>query len=421
MLVRACPWLALALCWLAAPAAADEKRPPNIVLIMADDHGYECTGANGGTSYKTPRLDALTRGGMRFTHAHSLPLCTPSRVQLMTGKYNFRNYVNFGAFDFRERTFAHLLKGRGYVTGVVGKWQLGGGLKGPSLAGFDEYCLWQIFTENKGSRYANPKIHRDGELLTGLEKGYGPDVFRDYAKDLVTRHKDRPFFLYWPMVLTHGPFEAPPDGPPGAKRNDVKNFPAMVTRMDANIGALVDHLDRLGLRENTLVIFTGDNGSPKGVVSQLGGRTVYGGKGTTTIAGTHVPLIVSWPGRVPAGKVCDDLVDFTDLLPTVADAAGASPPGLDGRSFLPQLRGEKGAPREWVFGHYEPRQGKKGPRTRYVHDQRWKLYQDGRLYDLRADEAERTPITAIAGEADDARRRLQAVLDRYDREQPFKK
>src|SRR5687768_3326563 len=131
---RHCCVLAVTFCLMLVPmvdATAQPAKKPNIILIMADDHGYECLGANGGKSYKTPRLDMLAAQGVRCTHCYSTPLCTPSRTQIMTGRYNARNYVNFGAFDFRERTFAHVLRTAGYATCIIGKWQLGGGLKGP--------------------------------------------------------------------------------------------------------------------------------------------------------------------------------------------------------------------------------------------------------------------------------------------------
>jgi arylsulfatase A len=409
----------IALLSFAAPTLAAEPKRPNIVLIMADDFGYECVGANGG-GYKTPNLDALAAGGVRFTQAYSTPLCTPSRVQLMTGRYNCRNYVRFGQLDFKERTFAHVLKAAGYSTFIAGKWQLSGGLKGPHDAGFDEYCLWQIYAEEKGSRYADPKIHANGKLLDGLTKKYGEDVFREYIEDFVTRHKDKPFLVYWPMVLTHGPFDPTPDSKPGAKLNDKANFPDMVAYLDKSVGKLVAHLDKLGLRENTLILFTGDNGTGRPITSTLDGKPVQGGKGTTTTLGTHAPLIASWPGTAAKGKVCADLIDFTDILPTLAAAAGAELPKgvtLDGRSFLPQVKGEKGTPREWIFCHYEPRQGKNDRKERYAQDARFKLYRDGRFYDLEADPLEQKPLKV----ENDARKKLQAVLDKFEKENPFGK
>ena len=423
---------AFALLAVAGSALADAKKP-NIVLIMADDFGFECVRCNGGT-YQTPNIDALAAGGVRFTHAYSTPLCTPTRVQIMTGRYNFRNYVKFGEFDFKERTFAHVLKGAGYATCIAGKWQLAGGLKAPHEAGFDDYCLWQFDPDTKGSRYADPRLFRNGEPMKGLEGKYGSDVFCDHLCQFVTKNKDRPFFLYWPEVLTHAPYEPTPDTdrPKRAAKGKearrgaeaVKNFPDMVAYLDKVVGRLVEHLKKEGVWENTLLVFTGDNGTGKDIKSVLDGKDYWGGKGTTTARGTHAPLIVSWPGKARAGKVCDDLVDFTDVRPTLADAAGAGLPKgvtLDGRSFLPQVRGEMGNPRESIFCHYEPRHGKNNTKTRYAQDRRWKLYQDGRLYDLAADPDEKKPVAAdgMTAEGKAARARLQAVLNRYEKEKPF--
>jgi len=407
----------------AAPAAAQPggppARPPNVVLVMADDFGYECVRANGGTSYRTPQLDALAAGGVRFTHAFATPLCTPSRVQLMTGRYNFRNYVRFGQFPFGERTFAQVLREAGYATFIAGKWQLAGGFDGPGRVGFDEYCLWQLFEQAMGSRYAGPKLHAAGRLLPNLENRYGEDVFREHAEAFVLKNRERPFFVYWPMALTHAPFEPTPDSRPGAPTGPA-TFPDMVAYLDKTFGAFVAFLEQHGLRENTLIVFTGDNGTGRPITSTLDGRPIRGDKGHTTTAGTHVPLIVNGP-TAAKGRVCSDLIDFTDLFPTLAAAGGARlPAGLDGRSFLPQVRGEAGNPREWVFGHYEPRHtGFEGVKVRYAHDRRYKLYQDGRLFDMSADPLEQTALAADA--APDARRALQAVLDRYERESPLAK
>ncbi len=410
--------LAAAALLLAAATRAD-ARPPNVVLILADDFGYECVRANGGTSYRTPHLDALAAGGVRFTHAYATPLCTPSRVQLMTGRYNFRNYVRFGQFPFGERTFAQALKEAGYATFVAGKWQLAGGFDGPGRVGFDEYCLWQLFAENMGSRYAGPRLHAAGRLLPNLGNRYGEDVFREHAEAFALKNKDRPFLVYWPMALTHAPFEPTPDSRPGTTAGPA-TFPDMVAYLDKSVGAFVAFLEKHGLRENTLIVFTGDNGTGRPITSTLDGRPIRGDKGHTTTAGTHVPLIVSGPGAAK-GRVCSDLIDFTDVFPTLAAAAEARPPaGLDGRSFLPQIRGEAGAPREWVFGHYEPRHtGFEGVKVRYAHDRRHKLYHDGRLFDTTADPLEQAALAADAAPA--ARRALQAVLDRYEREHPIGK
>lgn len=161
------------------------------------------------------------------------------------------------------------------------------------------------------------------------------------------------------------------------------------------MGKIIAKLESLGLRENTLVIFTGDNGTDQPIVSMLAGRPVAGGKGKTTDAGTRVPLIVNWPGVVQKGAVCGDLVDFTDFLPTLCDAAGVTVPAalkIDGRSFLPQLRGEKGRPREWVYSWYSS-EGGPAAQSEWARNQRYKLYANGRLFDISKDVLKERPIT----------------------------
>src|SRR5947209_4984581 len=171
---------------------------PNVVLIMADDLGYETIGANGGTSYKTPTLDRLAASGVRFEHCYVQPLCTPTRVQLMTGKYNVRNYITFGEMDPQAVTFGNLFQQAGYVTCMAGKWQLGRELQKPKQYGFDEYCLWQH--TRRPPRYPNPGLEINGVEKDFTNGEYGPDLVNDYAIDFITRHKDRPFFLYYPMM-----------------------------------------------------------------------------------------------------------------------------------------------------------------------------------------------------------------------------
>lgn len=176
-------------------------------------------------------------------------------------------------------------------------------------------------------------------------------------------------------------------------------------------------LDELGLHENTLVLFTSDNGTPRGITSRMGHVVAEGGKGFTTDAGTHAPLIANWKGTIPAPKVCGDLVDFSDMLPTLAEAAGAGPAPnvvIDGRSFLPQLRGQKGNPRDWIFCYYRPnmKKGKWGLKV-FARDKKYKLYRQGRLFNVQADPLEKNPIEPgqCGSEAAAARKRLQAVLD----------
>ena len=415
---------ALATSGVGAWAGAEGKRPPNIILIMADDLGCECLGCYGSASYKTPHLDELAKDGMRFDHAHSQPLCTPTRVKIMTGQYNFRNYEAFGVLGPDQTTFAHVLKDAGYATCVVGKWQLYGRQEGwegkgsqPEQAGFDEYCLWQI--KGRGSRYADPMITQNGGPLERFEGQYGPDMFCEYLTSYMKRHRDEPFFVYYPMCLTHDPFVPTPDTEEwggNRDRKNLKHFGDMVAYMDKIVGQIVRKVKKLGLQDNTLILFTGDNGTHKSVTSEMkDGRNIRGAKGQPTDAGTHVPLIANWKGVTPKGSVCDDLISFEDFLPTLAEAAGAPLPEdvpVDGRSFLAQIRGEKGNPRDWIFCHYDPQWGDR-PRARFVRTKQWKLYDDGRFFDVVADPLEESPFavddTPAEGQA--VRKALQGVLD----------
>jgi arylsulfatase A len=394
---------------------------PSIVLIMADDFGYECVGANGGTSYPTPHLDALAAGGMRFEHCYAQPLCTPTRVQLMTGQYNVRNYVRFGLLEPQQKTFAHVLKDAGYATCIVGKWQLAGGFEGPKHFGFDEYCLWQL--TRRPPRYANPGLEINGQQQDYSTGEYGPDLVNDYALDFISRNREKPFLLYYPMMLTHGPFQPTPDSKDwdskamGEKVNqDKRHFGAMVTYMDKLIGKLVARLDELRLRQRTLLLFTGDNGTGRGISSQMGDVTVNGGKGTMTDEGTRVPLIASWPGTISGGKVSRDLVDTTDFLSTLCEASGTKLPSgkLDGRSFLPQLRGETGQPREWLYCWYAPNQGKVDPPRQFARDRKFKLFADGKFYEIDSARYEEKLLGGeLTPEAAAAKKKLQGVLDEF--------
>ena len=407
-------------------AAAQATRPPNLILIMADDVGVEAFGCYGGESYSTPRIDALAAAGMRFEQCHSQPLCTPSRVQIMTGLSNVRNYVRFAVMDPEALTFGHLLQAAGYRTGVFGKWQLygaeqegrhaGTGLH-PSRAGFHEWLLWHM--DRRQSRYWDPLL-TSGEPSTFREGDYGPDLFRDAIFDFMRRERERPFCVYFPMALVHSPFVTTPISGRGDGKNNTRHFGEMVAYMDRIVGEIADEVDSLGLAEETLILFTGDNGTHRSITSVRNGRQVAGGKGLTTNAGTHVPLVAYWPSRIAAGSVNDELVEFSDLLPTLLDAAEEeTPPALDGRSFFPQLLGEQGEPREWIFSYYNPRPGRQPP-SRSARDKRWKLYGDGRLFDLALDDQELTPINAEEASPDAAvaREKLQAVLDAHPMQSP---
>ncbi|MBN1350299.1 sulfatase-like hydrolase/transferase [candidate division KSB1 bacterium] len=398
---------------------------PNIILIMADDLGYECLGCYGSESYKTPHLDRLADTGMRFNHCYSQPLCTPSRVQLMTGRYNFRNYKMFGYLDPNEITFGHILRDAGYKTCIAGKWQLSNGIEGPFHAGFDEYCLWQIYTaiarkDARGSRYADPKIYQNGALLENTRGSYGPDVFCDYVLDFMERNKNKPFLVYYPMVLTHSPFVPTPESADWSNNkheSDVRYFADMVAYMDKMVGRIAHKLDQLKLRQKTLILFIGDNGTPQEIRSRFGGRWIQGGKRLMTDAGTHVPLIANWQGVIPGNQVSEDLIDFSDFVPTLAECAGANLPEnwtIDGQSFYPLLCGKQASPREWVFMHYWGRGRNIFETRRCARDKRYKLYDNAAFFDLRQDPLEQHPLEAdaITGELKHIKERLQTVLDR---------
>jgi len=350
------------------PCIAEESGPPNIVLIMADDLGYECVGANG-SEYKTPNLDALAAGGMRFTNCFANPICTPSRVKIMTGQYNVRNYEKFGLLPRNQVTFAHQLKAAGYATAIAGKWQLGPEVDAPQHFGFDQSCLWQHTRKRVrpgtpiDSRYPHPALEINGKEVDYTDGAYGPQVCADFLCDFIEKEKDGPFLVYYPMILTHCPFVPTPDSKdwdpadPGSKtyKGDAIYFSDMVTYMDRAVGQIVDKLDALGLRENTLILFTGDNGTDQPVVTMMDGRKIAGRKGQMSDAGTRAPLIASWPGKIQKGQVSKELVDFTDMMPTLCQATGAALPKGDlgdGVSLMPTLLGQAGRDKPWVYIWY---------------------------------------------------------------------
>jgi arylsulfatase A len=414
------------LCLFAALGSSLVAAKPNIILVMVDDFGYEAVTANGGQSYQTPQVDKLAATGVRFENCHVQPLCTPTRAQLMTGRYNVRNYVNFGTLLRTETSFGNLFKQAGYATGICGKWQLGHEPDSPQHFGFDEACLWQH--TRRPPRYANPGLEYNG-VAKDFENGeYGPTLVNDFALDFITRHKEGPFFLYYPMILTHDPFQPTPDSPDWDPKTDnerilrdTKHFADMTTYMDKMIGRVIAKLDELGLRDNTLLIFLGDNGTLGSITSRFKGADYKGGKGSTKTNGTHVPLIASWPAVMKQGRVCDDLISSTDFLPTICEAAGVTTPeNIDGVSFLPQLRGEPGNPRDWLYMWYSPRPGKDKGVSECAFDQRFKLYSTGKFFDFVADPGEASPLdmTTLEGKSANAAKKLRAALDRFKDARP---
>lgn len=382
------------------PAIAAER--PNVLVILCDDIGAHELSLYGHEKHKTPRLDTLGHSGIWFTTGYSTPICHPTRFEIMTGQYAHHNGVyqfpgrpggpkaNRGADDIGSHlTFGKMFQQAGYATAQAGKWQLSG--QHPTLireCGFDEYCMW-AYKHNlpdgvkhdgawegkpgsKTCRYWHPSIVQNGKYLDTDDDSYGPDIYSDFILDFVGRQKDKPFFVYYPMALTHGQFFTTPDTTRTREdrfKHTKKNWQANVEYTDKIIGKLVDGLEKVGKRDNTLIIFVGDNGT--------GGN----GKAQTTEMGCRVPFIANGPGLVKGVGECRELVDLSDIVPTICEVAGIRLPAehvIDGVSFAPYLRGEMKPLREWI---YAPLGGKRVVRTK-----RWLLennspFDFGQLYD----------------------------------------
>jgi len=313
---------------------------PNIIFIMVDDLGKEWISCYGGEEMKTPHIDRLAAGGMRFDNAYSMPQCTPTRVTLLTGTYPWRNgwcnhwdVPRWGAgchFDWKHNvSFARVMKSVGYATAAAGKWQINDFRVHPDAMkkhGFDECCLWTGFESGNppsGKRYWDAYIHTNQGSKT-YEGRFGTDVFVDFLIDFMRRNRDEPMMLYFPMALTHGPLTTTPLDPDVTDK--VELHKAMVRYTDHAVGRLVATLDELRIRQRTIVIFSTDNGSGGGLSARMNGRLVRGGKAKLSENGVCEPFIVNCPGLVPAGTVTDALTDFTDLLPTFAELGGAELP-----------------------------------------------------------------------------------------------
>ncbi len=390
-----------------APAAAPAK--PNILFILADDLGLDGVSCYGADQRKTPNIDRLAASGLRFETCYAAPLCGPSRCLLMTGRYAFRTggLTNGswrgggpGALSKDEQPIAKLLKQGGYATGMAGKWRQMG--ETPRDWGFDEYT-----TDPTASGWFWQTKHlKNGTEVTVPEGTYAPDVIQDFTVDFLRRNKDRPFFFYYSMHLMHAPILHTPDSPKGAK-DGPDRYDDNIAYMDKQVGALIAELEKLGLREKTLVIFSGDNGTALTFPSQVKGRMINGKKASMLEGGSRVPFIANWPGVTPAGKVSKDIVSFADPHATFLELAGVTPPAgfkLDGRSLAPQLRGEPGTPREWAYVQLGGRW--------FVREAGWKMNESHELFDMSDAPFVEKPVPASADtEASKAaRQRLAAVL-----------
>ncbi len=399
---------------LAGGAAQAANPRPNIVFILADDYGLDGVGCYGSDRFKnkTPHLDALAAGGLKFERCYSTPLCGPTRALLMTGRYGFRTggatNQSAGQASYKnEPAMAKALQQAGYATGMAGKWRQMS--DSPGEWGFDEYI-----TDPTASGWFWEKSYtKNGQQVKQESEFYYPDVQQAFALDFFQRHKEKPFFFYYSMHLVHGPILRTPDTKPGTDAEQPKKGPGKgplyddnVAYMDKQVGGIVAELDRLGLRERTLIVFSADNGTA-GMSSTLGGRQINGAKGSMWEGGSRVALIANWKGTTHAGSVKTDLVDFSDLFPTFVDVAGGTMPTgvkFDGRSFAPQVRGEKGDPRSWIFVQL----GAKW----YAREDGWKLNEAGELLDMKDAPFVEQPVS-VDGQSEAAaaaRKRLQSVL-----------
>ena len=419
------------------PLRLASKRPPNIVLIVSDDQGYNDLGCYGGTEIKTPNLDRLAVGGTRLTSFYvTWPACTPSRGSLLTGRYPQRNgtydmfrndlvdhdylypkeeyavsWEMIGGMDTREVLIPRVLKQAGYVSGIFGKWDLGQLHRFlPLQRGFDEFYG---FT-NTGidywmhERYGVPSMYRDNEPSTEDKGTYATDLFRREALKFIEKHKDRPFFCYVPFNAPHGAsnLERPRPGvqapleyirahygqydPKEANTRRAKRmrYMAAVTYMDEAIGQMMDLLERHGLEDNTIVIFFSDNG---GSGSAADNTPLRGGKSRMFEGGLRVPCIIRWPGVVPAGSVCDEFLNSMDIFPMLCSAAGIrSPKGvkLDGFDMASVLACKKKSPRKEMFWQ------RRGDKAARVGNYKWvESSRSSGLFDLSSDIGEQHDLS----------------------------
>jgi arylsulfatase A len=385
-----------------------KTKKPNIIFILADDLGIGNISCYGSDQFKTPNIDKLASTGMRFTHGYTAPLCGPSRALILTGRQPFRtgttNQDRVGKLEpSKEICLPSVLKTAGYTSLMVGKWSQFP--LQPSDFGFDQYMRFQASGKYWNTQPANKSYTKNGEIVPLLDGEYLPDLMHNQVVDFISKNKNKPFFAYYSMSHIHGEILPTPDSKPDSKDLYTDN----INYMDKLVGKLVKALDSLKMRQNTIIVFMGDNGTAAEGASRatVQGKKLSGKKGDMLECGSLVPWIVNWKGGGQSGKVIDDLVDATDWMPTFAALTGAKLPEnviLDGKSFAPQLKGEKGTPREWIFMELGNQW--------YVREEKWKLNRANELFDMRNAPFEEILIPADSKDeiAMSARQRLSAVL-----------
>jgi arylsulfatase A len=390
---------------------AQPAQKPNVIFILADDIGYDVLTVNEGQSYSTPNLDSMARHGKNFTHCESTPLCNPSRMMLLTGKQNLRNYSNWGYISDTAKTIGNLMQDAGYKTAFYGKLQLQCSPARMQYWGWDRYTIFEITddTINAERRYKSPTlVDNKGRVPDSIVKNkYCDDILTTRILNFIDNNKSQPFFIYYSMSLCHPPFSPTPDDPqyagwnPDKSESDTSFFPGMVKYMDKKVGQILNKLKSVGLDTNTIVLFAGDNGTPSPIHYQASGQRKHGEKGFTLEGGTYVPLIAYMPTYIAANTKNDDLIDFTDFFPTFAGLAhyrNLNKYGvLDGVSFYKRLFGKQDSVRSYLFSHYNPNPGYKSV-FRWVRNKVYKLYDTsestkyGKFYNIKTDPEENHPL-----------------------------
>ncbi|MBI4622715.1 MAG: arylsulfatase [Verrucomicrobia bacterium] len=348
--------------------AAARERLPNIIYIMVDDMGYADIGPYGQKVIRTPRLDRMAAEGLRFTDVYTgASVCAPSRSVLMTGQHLGHTRVRGNAgmaggipdhngarrvpLEPHDITVAEVLKSRGYVTGMTGKWGLGepGSTGEPNWKGFDEW--FGYLNQNHAHTHYPDYLWRNQQKLTiepNVNKQRGQHthpLFTDFALDFIRRQSQRPFFLYVPYTLPHQEMAVPSLGAYANESwtEEEKVFAAMITLIDQDVGRMLDLLRELRIEDNTIVFFCSDNGGWRRYEGRFDSNKPFrGAKGDLWEGGLRTSMIVRWPGRVPSGASSDLPWYFADVMPTLAELAGAAvPPNIDGVSVLPAILGQR--------------------------------------------------------------------------------
>lgn len=365
-----------------------QNDKPNIIYIIADDMGYGDLGCYGNDKIQTPHLDKMAEQGMRFTqHYAGSTVCAPSRGSLMTGMHTGHAYIK-GNFAMQTEgnlplpdttvTVAEMLKRAGYHTGVVGKWGLGGpgSAGGPNNQGFN-YSFCYLDQRNAHEYYPHYLWENEQKVILDNQNNpneYSHDLFTQKALNFIKEQGDRPFFLYLPYTIPHGKYQIPGDAPYSNRdwTQKQKNYAAMITRMDSDIGKITELLQSKGIDKNTIIFFTSDNGGVRSMSDFFESNGEFRGYKTDLYeGGIRVPLIVRWPNKIKKGQVSDHISAFWDFLPTACDLANIEPPSLiDGISFLPELLGNKQPKHEYLYWeyfkyHYGWKPGDEGPRNTF--------------------------------------------------------